>query len=66
MKENKKPTENGKRNTGSAELDQEEYYITKHYSTVTSALDLFKDNMLCSKPGKYYTTTHNIRYLTLF
>jgi len=34
-----------------SEFDHEEYYIKKHYSSVTAALHLFKDDELCSVPG---------------
>jgi len=34
-----------------SEFDHEEYYIKKHYSSVTTALHLFKDDELCSVPG---------------
>lgn len=32
------------------EFDHEEYYIKKHYSSVTAALELFKNDELCSVP----------------
>jgi len=34
-----------------SEFDYEEYYIKKHYSSVTASLHLFKDDELCSMPG---------------
>jgi len=34
-----------------SEFEHEEYYIKKHYGSVTAALDLFKDDELCSLPG---------------
>jgi len=34
-----------------SEFDHEEYYIKRHYSSITAALDLFKDDELCSVPG---------------
>ena len=33
------------------EFSQKEYYITRHYESVTEALGLFKDDPLCSAPG---------------
>jgi len=34
-----------------SEFDHEEMYIKRHYSNVTAALELFKNDELCSLPG---------------
>jgi len=34
----------------------EEYYIKDDFDSVTAALELFKDDPLVSKPGKYVVT----------
>ena len=30
-----------------------EYYIKKHYNSVSESVKLFRDDALCSKPGTY-------------
>ena len=35
------------------EFDNEEYYIKKHYKSVTKSLTLFQDDPLAHKPGRY-------------
>ncbi|XP_038077071.1 serine beta-lactamase-like protein LACTB, mitochondrial [Patiria miniata] len=46
-------------NNGGKDTKETEFYVTKDYSSVVDALELFKDDPLRHKPGsKYYYTTH--------
>jgi serine beta-lactamase-like protein LACTB len=50
QKESKKPV---------SEFDQEEYYLRKHFPDVSTALELFKNDELCSLPGtEFRYSTH--------
>ncbi|XP_065324284.1 serine beta-lactamase-like protein LACTB, mitochondrial isoform X1 [Gordionus sp. m RMFG-2023] len=41
------------------EFDQFEYYLTHNYKSIKDALELFKNDELCTKPGtKFLYTTH--------
>ena len=44
-----------------SEFELEEYCIRNHYKCVTDALELFKDDCLCSKPGKVFFTLTKTR-----
>lgn len=46
--DNKKKT---KKNKIKTQFECEEYLIKDHYDSVTSSLNLFKDDALCSEPG---------------
>ncbi|CAH1273229.1 LACTB [Branchiostoma lanceolatum] len=53
-------TQAGKKGTrGKGEFALKEYYIKKHYKSVTDALSLFKDDPLMSRPGtEFLYSTH--------
>ncbi|XP_071788287.1 serine beta-lactamase-like protein LACTB, mitochondrial [Asterias amurensis] len=57
----KELTDNGKEKCNKKEKDSElkEFYVTKDYSSVVDALEMFKEDPLMHKPGsKFYYTTH--------